>query len=159
MRTIKTTPAKLYKKKGGDGKDEADEETILEWTPEESKKKKKGKFQVGDRVRISRVKGVFEKEGNNWSRQVYLVAEALKTEPKTYLLTDLFGGKLEGSFYAQELQKTEQGDEQLIEEVLSSKGKGPNKKFLVKWLGLSKKFNSWISEADFSASFKPDTED
>jgi hypothetical protein len=76
----------------------------------QSKKEKKGKkpnFHVGDPVRISVTKEKFEKGSTeNWSREVFAVYKVLKTNPITYKLLDRHGDVIEGSFYAQELQKT-----------------------------------------------------
>jgi len=52
----------------------------LNETGENKKKKKaKEKFQVGDHVRISRIKGTFEKgHTQNWTHEVFTVAKVLK---------------------------------------------------------------------------------
>jgi transcription antitermination factor NusA-like protein len=98
------------------------------------------KFKVGDKVRISLTKKVFEKGFTpNWSEEVFVVDKVLLTIPVTYALKDLAGEPIVGSFYEQELQKTEQ-DVFVIEKVIRKKGN----KSLVKWRGYSDKFNSWI---------------
>jgi hypothetical protein len=98
------------------------------------------KFKVGDKVRISLMKKVFAKGFTpNWSEEVFVVDKVLLTLPVTYVLKDLAGEPIVGSFYEQELQKTEQ-DVFVIEKVIRKKGD----KSLVKWRGYSDKFNSWI---------------
>ena len=57
----------------------------------------------------------------------------------TYKITDYNGEEIQGSFYEQELQKTSQ-DVFGIEKVLRRKGD----KSLVKWMGYSDAFNSWV---------------
>ena len=57
----------------------------------------------------------------------------------TYKITDYNGEEIQGSFYEQELQKTSQGTFR-IEKVLKRQGY----KWLVKWMGYLKSFNSWI---------------
>lgn len=76
------------------------------------------KFQVGDRVRISRVKGAFYDK--NWSNEVpvFTVKEIKMTDAVTYVLIDDNGETIEGSFYEQELLKTELEPKRLIEEVV-----------------------------------------
>jgi hypothetical protein len=113
-------------------------------------------FDVGDRVRISRKKGVFEKGfHDNWSREIFTITHVLKTDPVTYKLKDGLGENIEGSFYSNEIQKTKQpADFGLVEEIVKSKGKGKNKQHLVKWMGLSSKYNSWISDEDIKAVFQ-----
>ncbi len=71
------------------------------------KKPKKPKFHVGDRVRISRLKGIFEKGStDNFSTEIFTVEKVLKTEPITYKLMDGNGESIIGSFYEQEMLKT-----------------------------------------------------
>ena len=55
----------------------------------------------------------------------------------TYKITDYIGEVIQGSFYEQELQKTSQSTFR-IEKVLKRQGN----KYLVKWMGYHKSFNS-----------------
>src|SRR6478609_10914411 len=49
-------------------------------------------FKVGDKVRISRIKGLFEKGYlPNWSEAVYEIHEVKQTSPVTYTLKDTVG--------------------------------------------------------------------
>ena len=57
----------------------------------------------------------------------------------TYKITDYNGEEIQGSFYEPELQKTSQ-DVFRIEKILRRKGD----KSLVKWIGYSDAFNSWV---------------
>ena len=59
------------------------------------------------------------------------------------MLSDLNGGKIAGSFYEKELQKTSQ-EKFRIEKVLKRKGD----KLYVKWKGYDNRFNSWIDKKD-----------
>lgn len=62
-------------------------------------------FDVGENVRISRMKNTFEKGyDHNWSLAIYTVFQVLPTTPPTYRLTDGAGNILIGTFYAEELQ-------------------------------------------------------
>jgi hypothetical protein len=61
----------------------------------------------------------------------------------TYKIKDLSGEEIKGTFYEQEMQKSTQ-DTFCIEKVLQTKGN----KLLVKWLGYSDDFNSWIDKKD-----------
>ena len=68
--------------------------------------KAKAKFKVGDKVRISRIKAIFEKGYlPNWSEELYVVDKVQKTTPVTYVVKDLLGETIKGSFYTEELQK------------------------------------------------------
>jgi len=109
----------------------------------------KPKFEVGDLVRISRVKEIFEHGyHDNWSRAVYKVAKVLDTHPITYNLNEYDNKPLEGGFYEQELQKTEKPDFYEVEKVIKERKLKKKKQYFVKWLGWDKKFNSWIDEAE-----------
>ena len=60
--------------------------------------KKDTKFKVGDHVRIS-------KYAPNWSEEVFVVSKIKNTVPWTYVINDLSGEEITGSFYEKELQK------------------------------------------------------
>jgi len=67
------------------------------------------KFKAGDNVRISRIKGLFEKGYlPNWSEELYTVVEVKNTASYTYIIEDTSGEVIAGSFYNEELQKTKQ---------------------------------------------------
>ena len=103
-------------------------------------KSKKPKFQIGEKVRISKFKKTFEKGFTpNWTEEIFVVDKIIYTHPITYKLVDLSGEEITGSFYEEEMQKTNQKTFR-IKEILE-KGE---KSFLVKWKGYSDKFNSWI---------------
>ena len=108
----------------------------------------KSKFKVDDKVRISRIKGTFEKGYlPNWSEAIYVVKEVKRTCPVTYVLNDSAGELIEGSFYEQELQKTNQ-ETYRIEKVLRKKKIDGKEYALVKWMGYDDKFNEWIPVKD-----------
>ena len=65
---------------------------------------KDSRFNVGDRVRISKFKNIFAKGYTpNWSKENDKIND---TVPYTYNIKDLNGEKIIGSFYDKELQKT-----------------------------------------------------
>ena len=69
--------------------------------------KKDSRFNVGDRVRISKFKNIFAKGyPPNWSREIFIVDKINDTVQYTYNLKDLHGKEIIGSFYDRELQKT-----------------------------------------------------
>ena len=64
------------------------------------------KFKIGDTIRISRIKGIFEHGFlPNWTEQIYKIHEINKYTPVTYILKDLKDEIIEGGFYKEELQK------------------------------------------------------
>ena len=101
------------------------------------------KFKVGDRVRISKYKNIFAKGYMpNWSEEVFVIKKVKNTIPWTYVINDLNGEVIIGTFYEKELQKTSQ-EEFRIEKVIRRKGD----KLYVKWKGYDNSFNSWIDKA------------
>ena len=66
----------------------------------------KPKFKVDDHVRISKCKNIFSKGYNqNWSEEIFVVSKIKDTVLWTYIITDLNGGKVGGSFYEKKFQK------------------------------------------------------
>ena len=102
------------------------------------------KFKVGDRVRTSKYKNNFAKGYMpNWSEEVFVIKKVKNTVPWTYVINDLNGEEIIGTFYEKELQKTNQ-EEFRIEKVIKRKGD----KMYFKWKGYDKLFNSWIDKND-----------
>ena len=96
------------------------------------------KFDIGDKVRISKKKKTFEKGYTpNWSEELFVIDKQLDTSPVTYALKDLKGENTEGSFYEKSSQELFS-----IEMVLKQETK--NKLSLVKWKGYDERFNSWV---------------
>ena len=70
----------------------------------EETNKKSPKFKVSDNVRISKYKNIFaEGYTPNWSEEVFVVNKVQNTVPWTYLINDLNGEEIKGSFYEKEL--------------------------------------------------------
>ena len=68
---------------------------------------KRSRFKVGDTVRISKFKNIFDKGYTpNWSKEIFIVDKINDTVPYTYNLKDLNDEETIGSFYDKELQKT-----------------------------------------------------
>ena len=88
----------------------------------EDSNKKDPKFKVGDHVRISKYKNIFVKGyAPNWWEEVFIISKIKNTIPWTYVVSDLNGEEITGSFYEKELQKTSQ-NEFRIEKVHKRKG-------------------------------------
>ncbi|KAJ8911476.1 hypothetical protein NQ315_010847 [Exocentrus adspersus] len=105
----------------------------------------KPKFHLGDVVRISKFKGVFEKEYTaNYSTELFKIAKVNVTNPVTYLLEDMSNHPIKGCFYESELQRSKHPDVCLVEKILKRKGN----KLFIKWLGLPSNQNSWIKASD-----------
>ena len=77
------------------------------------------KFKVGDHVRISRYKYIFAKGYTpNGSEEIFVVSKIKNTVPWTYVIKDLNGEEIIGTFYEKNYRR-------LIKKNLGSK----------KWLG------------------------
>ena len=62
------------------------------------------KFKVDDYVRISKYKNIFAKGYMpNWSEEVFVVNKIKNTVPWTYVINDLHGEEITGTFYENEL--------------------------------------------------------
>ena len=62
--------------------------------------KKAPKFKVGDIVRISKYKNNFAKAYvPNWSEKVFVIKKVKNTVPWTYVISDLKGEEIVGTFY------------------------------------------------------------
>ena len=89
----------------------------------------KPKFKIGDHVRISKYKNIFDKRyTQNWPEGVFVISKIKDSVPWTYVISDLNSGKIRESFYKKELQKTNQ-KEHRIEKIIRRKGD----KLYVKW--------------------------
>ena len=108
------------------------------------------KKSPGDRVRLSKAKRTFKKGYlPNWTEELFTVVKCIETRPPVYLVKDDHGEILEGTFYAEEIQKViKQDDVYKIQSVLKKRRKGRRVQYLVKWLGYPESFNSWIFKQD-----------
>ena len=100
------------------------------------------KFKVGDHVRISKYKNIFAKGYTpNWSEEAFAIKKVKNTVPWTYVINDLTGDEIIGTFYLKELLKTNQ-QEYRIEKVIKRK----DDILYVKWKCYNSSFNSTIDK-------------
>jgi hypothetical protein len=106
--------------------------------------KDKPRFSVGDWVRISRLKGKFEKaHDSNWSYEIYKIWKLKEGHPVRYYLQDYDGEKIDGAFYTEELQTVRDPDYFPIERVIKTRTVRGQKQQLVKFMGY--KDPRWIN--------------
>ena len=93
---------------------------------------------MSDIVRISKYKNIFGKVYvRNWSEEVFVIKKAKNTVPWLFVISDLKGEEIVGTFYEKELQKTNQ-KEFRVEKVIKRK----DNKLYIKWNGCDSSFNS-----------------
>ena len=64
------------------------------------------KFSIGDNVRITKKKNLFEKGyTQRWTEEVFRISKIQLTIAVTYKITDYNEEEIQGSFYEPELQK------------------------------------------------------
>lgn len=139
-RTIKMKPSEVS---------EENEQHLLDTVykyKREYSDRRKAKFKVGEYVRVSDRRLVFDKSYTpNWSTAIFSIRKIqYNTDPITYLLKSYDDIELDGSMYAAELQRVKNHDEYLIEKVVRIR----NGRALVKWLGFDSRYNEWIPEKD-----------
>ncbi len=116
-----------------------------------------GPLQVGDHVRISKYKSIFDKGYlPNWTDEVFTVSRVIKTPkirkryggPLQYKIRDVRGEEIEGSFYGFELQKVSPSERFRVERIIRRRMVRGRLQYLVKWLGYGPEFNSWVDGVD-----------
>ena len=85
---------------------------------------------------------------NKYLEEIFTVTKRIPRRPPVYKIADYHGEELEGTFYKQELQNIIKKDSDFcgIENVIKSRMRGKHREYLVKWLGYSNDFNSWVPE-------------
>jgi len=98
-------------------------------------------FKVGDSVRVSKYKTVFEKGYTpNWTTDVFKIIKVQRTNLVTYLLEDYRGKSIAGAFYEYKFHRATHSDIYLVEKVLRRR----ENEIYVKWLGFDGSHNSGI---------------
>lgn len=151
-RVIGTQPANVNK-----------ENSIIIWNRLYGKDPPRHKDRIknlakGDVVRISAVKGQFEKGYlPTWSREEFIVDKLNnKFSPAMISLKDYGGEKIEGKFYKDEVQKIlrdKDDDVYDVEKIVRQKRQNGEIWYLVKWLGYDDSFNSWVRKRDITQVF------
>ena len=108
------------------------------------------RLQVNDRVRISRIKNIFEKGYTpSWSREIFTIHKVHSDiSPVVYTIKDYHGEIIDGSFYTQELQKVKDSQIYQISKIIKTRTRRGVKEYLVSWLGWDDSFNSYVKASD-----------
>jgi hypothetical protein len=116
------------------------------------KKKPSIIFKKGDMVRITKIKGVFEKGYEaNWTNEVFFISEIYDTVPVVYSIIEYDGSPIEGNFYTQELQKVKTDVLFQLDGVMKTRTRNKKKEHFVHWFGWGSKYDEWISDAELKS--------
>ena len=95
-------------------------------------------------MRISKYKKVFaEGYTPNLSEEIFVIKKIKNTVPWTYVINNLNGEEITGTFYEKELEKIDQQEFRIVK-VIKKKGD----KLYVKWKGYDNSFSSCIDKKD-----------
>ena len=103
------------------------------------------RLNVGDRVRLNKKFKQFKKSYlPGWTEEVFVVKRARRGKVPSYKIEEWDGTPVEGTFYAQDLQKVTLEDDDLfrIEKIVKCKGN----KVLVRWKGWPDKYDTWLGK-------------
>jgi hypothetical protein len=114
----------------------------------EKKRLTKWRYEVGDKVRISKARIAFKKGYlPSWTDEIFVIVARIPSDPVTYELADLNEQTLKGKFYEEELQRIlKEDDVYKIEKILKSRKRNGKKEYFVKWRGYDDSFNSWTTD-------------
>ena len=119
---------------------------------------KRHRIEDGAKVRISRIKGDFEKGYlPNWSGEQFVATSIRQPDGKrrratrpVYSLKDEAGEALQGKWYPEELQHIVDNDYEIEKVLKKRRAADGTQELFVKWKHYSDKFNSWIPEQNLS---------
>ena len=111
---------------------------------------KKGKYKVGQTVRITRKRRPFQRGFHHqWSYEIFKISKVRNTNPVTYELKDFDSQVLKGSFYESEINQVDKSANiYSVERVIRKRRRQGAVQYLVKYLGYPDSFNSWVNQED-----------
>ena len=100
----------------------------------------KYKYNIGDLVRISKSKALFDKGYTaNWTREIFKIYHRYPRTPPVYKIIDIHPTNpeiVDGVFYENQLQKIIKEDNvYYVEEILKERSSKKGKEVYIKWLG------------------------
>ena len=110
------------------------------------------RYKIGQLVRLAHQRKPFTKLYNEqWTYEVFKISKRFQMQSiPLYQLVDLLGDSVLGNFYQAELQAVDQNENTLfeIEKIVKTRKINRTAQYLVKWVGYSDKFNSWVNKSD-----------
>jgi len=121
----------------------------------ETIKKRKVKYNVGDKVRIATLKGKFDRGYNERAKAEVFKVNAVKNNMPIpmYTLSNYRGDEIiKGNFYGSEMTK-KMGDVYRVEKVIKRRKRNGKTELFVKWVGFDDSYNSWIDEGEVTRNY------
>lgn len=121
--------------------------------------RKKVKFQIGDKVRLKylakKISGDARAYNPQFTGEIFQVIDINdRMMVPMYKVRSMDTGEvIEDRFYSNELQKVV-GDLFKVEKILRTRGRRPNRQFLIKWQFFGDAHNSWEPEANITAVYR-----
>ena len=113
------------------------------------------KYTVGTLVRISHVRGIFDREySQRWTGELFRIVDVMtRNRIPMYKLQDYAGEDIKGYFYAQELQEAVIDEERpyRIHKILKTRKKAGVTHYFVSWVDWPAKYNQWVSETQMES--------
>jgi hypothetical protein len=108
------------------------------------------KFNIGDIVRLSSPKEVFDKGyEQKWTDEVLILSERIARSPAIYKIKDLNQEDIDGFFYEHEMQEVIKLDDvNKVEKVIKNRTLNGVKESYIKWRDYPDSFNSWVRTED-----------
>ena len=105
----------------------------------------------GDHARIVKFRRAFDRGYTpNWTREIFVIVSVRAYDnPPVYVIKDLAGDVVDGTFYETELQRVDEPRVFTIERVIRRRRRGARRESFVKWAGYPESFNSWVPDSDF----------
>ena len=112
---------------------------------------KKFIYERDDLVRLSHLKKVFNLDyQEKWTEEIVKVeSRRLRQGIHVFKIVDYEDDPVQGTFYEPELQRVRK-DLFWVDTILRKRRRNGRREVFAKWLGWSKKFNSWILEEDIT---------
>ena len=128
--------------------DEQDERKFKLY-PKKPRQASKPAFKVGDTVRITGEKNIYQKGyEQNWKLEVFKIKEVHHTTPITYELIDYKSEPIFGPFYKSELQAVNP-QSKTIQKVVKTRTRRGKTEFLVQFAGYPTQANTWLTAKEY----------
>ena len=116
----------------------------------------KFRFNVDDRVKISYIRKTFQRAyDRTFTEEIFTITERFEKQGvKTDIIKDLNNEAIKGRFLENELQKVfiNENTTYKIEKLLKTRKRRGVKEYLVRWLGYSSNFDSWVKEDELEST-------